>query len=92
MRSVQEFDTDEAREPIDVALADQIAAVDGVAAVEPSLNRYAQLIDDDGDAVTSSGPSLGLSWSPEANLAGVTIKDGQPPVGPGPVGDRQGDG
>ena len=63
MRSVQEFDTDEAREPIDVALADQIAAIDGVAAVEPTLTRYAQLIDDDGDAVTSSGPSLGVSWS-----------------------------
>ena len=82
MRSVQEFDTDDAREPIDAALADQIAAIDGVAAVEPTLTRYAQLIDDDGDAVTSSGPSLGVSWVPEANLAGVTLKDGQPPVGP----------
>ncbi len=82
VRSVQEFDTDDAREPIDVALADQIAAIDGVAAVEPTLTRYAQLIDDDGDAITSSGPSLGVSWIPEANLAGVTLKDGQPPVGP----------
>ncbi|MET0661492.1 MAG: FtsX-like permease family protein, partial [Ilumatobacteraceae bacterium] len=77
-----EFDTDEAREPIDAALADQIAAIDGVAAVEPTLTRYAQLIDDDGDAITSSGPSLGVSWVPEANLAGVTLKDGEPPVGP----------
>jgi len=82
VRSVQEFDTDDAREPIDAALADQIAAVDGVAAVEPTLSRYAQLIDDDGDAVTSSGPSLGVSWVAEADLAGVTLKEGKPPVGP----------
>ena len=82
VRSVQEFDTQDAREPIDVGLADQIAAIDGVAAVEPTLNRYAQLIGDDGDAVTSSGPSLGVSWSPDADLAGLTIKDGEPPVGP----------
>ena len=34
------------------------------------------------DAVTSSGPSLGVSWIAEADLAGVTLKEGQPPVGP----------
>ncbi len=82
VRSVQEFDTQDARDPIDVTIADQIAAVDGVAAVEPTLNRYAQLIDANGDAVSSSGPSLGVSWEADANLAGLTVKEGQPPVGP----------
>src|SRR5262245_33827021 len=33
------------RDPIPVALADEVAAVDGVAAVEPTLLRYAQLVD-----------------------------------------------
>src|SRR6187431_2230414 len=44
IRSIQEFDTDEAREPIDVSIADDVATIDGVAAVEPTVSRYAQLV------------------------------------------------
>ena len=40
------------RDPIPASLAEQVAAVDGVATVEPSLFRYAQLVDQDGEAVT----------------------------------------
>ena len=45
VRSVQEFDTDDAREPVDVALTDTIAAVDGVDQVDPVIQRYAQILE-----------------------------------------------
>jgi putative ABC transport system permease protein len=83
VRSAQEFDSQDAREPIDIAIADDIRAIDGVDVVEPTLNRYAQLIDADGKAVSSAGaPTLGVSWLGDDGLQGVTIKDGVPPQGP----------
>ncbi|NND75786.1 MAG: FtsX-like permease family protein [Ilumatobacter sp.] len=84
VRTAQEFDGDSAREPIDVGLADELRAVDGVAVVEPTLTRYAQLVDADGEAVTpQGGPTLGVSWAGDNGLQGVTIKEGAPPQGPG---------
>ena len=81
VRSAQEFDSDEAREPIDIAIADTIQQVQGVGVVQPSIQRYAQLINDEGDVVTTPGPSLGVSWEAGNGLVGVTIKEGQPPDG-----------
>ena len=47
------------RDPIPASLADQVAQVEGVAAVEPLLLRYAQLLDQDGEAITTQGaPTL----------------------------------
>ncbi len=84
VRSAQEFDGDSAREPIDVAIADDIVGLDGVAVVEPTLTRYAQLIDENGDAVTpAGGPTLGVSWEGDSGIQGVTVKAGAPPTGPG---------
>ena len=60
VRSAQQFDTQDARDPIDIGIADQIAQIDGVDVVEPTITRYAQLIDTDGDAVTTAGPSIGV--------------------------------
>lgn len=83
VRAAQEFDTNDARDPIDVSLADDIRAVDGVAVVEPVLQRFAQLLDADGGVVTpAGGPTLGFSWEGDSSIAGVTIKEGRPPVGP----------
>ena len=82
VRSVQEFDSDQVREPIDLTIADSVRRIEGVEAVEPALQRYAQLVDDSGDVVTTQGPSLGVSWEADDGLEGVTIKDGQPPRGP----------
>ena len=80
------------RDPIPASLADQVAAVDGVATVEPSLFRYAQLVDSDGEAVTTQGaPTFGISWTGPGGLAGLEIKgEGTAPSGAGPGGDRQG--
>jgi putative ABC transport system permease protein len=87
VRSAQEFDGDATREPIPAELADTIAAVPGVAVVEPTVTRFAQLLDEDGDTVGSAaaGPPLGVSWQGDDGLQGVTAKDGRPPVGPDEV-------
>ena len=82
VRSSQEFDGDGAREPIDVSIADSIREVDGVEFVSPTIERYAQLINDDGEAVTPpGGPTLGVSWQPDLGIESVTIKEGRPPQG-----------
>ena len=86
VRSVQEFDTNDAREPIDVTLVDDVRAIDGVEVAEPTLTRYAQLINDEGEAVSpTGGPTLGVSWEADAGIQGVTIKEGVPPEGPDEV-------
>ncbi|MEO1057352.1 MAG: FtsX-like permease family protein [Actinomycetota bacterium] len=82
VRSVQEFDTDDAREPIDVTLVDDVRAIDGVEIAEPTLTRYAQLINDEGEAVSpAGGPTLGVSWEGDDSVQGVTIKEGVAPSG-----------
>jgi putative ABC transport system permease protein len=75
------------RDPIPGALADQVAAVDGVATVETSLFRYAQLVDSDGGAVSTQGaPTFGISWTGPGGLAGLEIKgEGTAPSGPDQV-------
>jgi len=83
VRSAQEFDGDAAREPIPVELADTVAAVDGVAVVEPTVTRFAQLLDDEGEAIdATSGPPLGVSWLGDDGLQGITLKEGVVPSGP----------
>ncbi|HSP26996.1 MAG TPA: FtsX-like permease family protein [Ilumatobacteraceae bacterium] len=82
VRASQEFDTDSARDPVDVALADLVREVDGVQIAEPALQRFAQLIDADGEVVTpAGGPTLGVSWEGEDGITSVTVKDGRPPTG-----------
>ncbi len=72
----QAFECDDARDPIHVALAEPIRAIEGVAIVEPILQRYAQLIDDEGEAISPpGGPTLGVSWEGDNGLQGVTVKD-----------------
>ena len=93
VRSAEAFEGDSERDPIDASIADDISAVDGVEVVEPALSRFAQLIDQDGEIVaTTGGPALGFSYIGD---------DGAPRCDPerGPRSDgfrrtrrRQGDG
>ncbi len=84
IRSAQQFTTDDARDPIDVAVADSIRGVDGVAVVEPTLQRYAQLLDPSGKVITpAGGPTFGVSWEGDNGISGLTIKEGRAPNGPG---------
>ena len=83
VRSAQQFETDDARDPIDVGITDQLREIDGVAVVEPVLQRFAQLLDADGEIITpAGGPTIGVSWEGDEGIAGVTIKEGRPPSGP----------
>jgi putative ABC transport system permease protein len=100
VRSVSEVDdVDAQREPIPISIADDVGAIDGVEVAEPTLQRYAQLVDADGDAITpAGGPTLGVSWEGDSGIQGVTVKDGAPPQGPDELGidkataDREGFG
>ena len=91
VRSSVAFESDageiDQRDPIPAALADQVAAVEGVAATEPLLQRYAQLVDKEGAAITTGGaPTLGVAWTGDSSLSGLEIKgEGAPPVGPDQV-------
>ena len=76
-----EGDASTQRDPIPASLLDTVRGVDGVKLAEPSLQRYAQLLDKDGKAVTTQGaPTLGVSWS-ETPLSGLTVKAGKAPSG-----------
>ena len=69
------------------SLADEVAQVDGVAATEPLLQRYAQLVDQDGEPVSTQGaPTIGVAWTGDESLSGLEIKgEGRPPSGPDQV-------
>lgn len=83
VRAAQAFESDDARDPIDVAIADSISQIDGVDIVEPTLTRFAQLIGADGDVITpTGGPTFGVSWQGDDGIQGVTIKAGRAPSGP----------
>jgi len=74
------------RDPVPASLADDIAAVDGVAIVEPGLARFAQMLDKDGEPVETQGaPALGVSWTGPSGISGVAMKEGEAPAGPGEV-------
>jgi putative ABC transport system permease protein len=82
VRSAQAFESDDAREPFDPAIADDIRAIEGVSSLEPTVTRFAQLIDDEGEAVSAqAAPSFGVSWESEADVQGVVVKEGAAPSG-----------
>lgn len=89
VRSSVAFDDDATaeRDPVPVSLVDEIAAVDGVVAVEPILQRFAQFITADGELVTTQGaPTFGVSTTGDNVLNSLELRDGAYPVGPDEVG------
>lgn len=73
---------DATRDPLPIALVDEVAEVPGVAVAEGSYARFAQMLDPDGDPVTTQGaPTLGVSWDPDSGLSGVVLKEGRAPDG-----------
>lgn len=87
VRGSVEFGAEGSGDPVPAELADELAAIDGVAVVEPALQTNAMtLIDDEGKAVRAAGgPSLGVSWTGEGGVGGTTIRDGRAPNGPDEV-------
>ncbi|MBL8777397.1 MAG: ABC transporter permease [Acidimicrobiales bacterium] len=71
---------------IDRALADEVEAVDGVAAADGSVVGYAQLVAPDGEPVTTTGaPLFGFNWPDDPRLSAAVIEDGRPPERAGEV-------
>lgn len=63
-----------------------VLGVDGVEAAQGSVSGYAQLLDPQGEAVTTNGaPLLGVSWGDVEEAVPATMDDGQPPEGPNEV-------
>lgn len=84
VRSALAFETSPGatRDPVPIELVETVQAVDGVAVAEPTLSRYALILDEDGDPVTTQGaPTLGVSWNGPGGLDGVTLREGAAPSG-----------
>jgi putative ABC transport system permease protein len=74
------------RDPIPASLAEEFAAIEGVAIVEPGLARFAQMLDKDGEPIETQGaPALGVSWTGPSGISGVALKEGAAPGGPDEV-------
>ena len=69
---------------VDPALADEIARIDGVAAVTGGVAAWnVVIIDSDGEPLQSLGPpQFGVSWSDEEALTELFLAEGRPPAGP----------
>ena len=65
---------------IDRSLVDRVAAVDGVAAAEPVIQGYGQLLGADGDAIGGNGPpQLAGSWTTDPDLNPYDLVEGGRP-------------
>ncbi len=70
------------RDPIPASVQQTVEGVDGVAATEPVLQRFAQIVAPDGEVVATQGaPTLGVGWTGSQDLGGLTIKEGTAPSG-----------
>jgi putative ABC transport system permease protein len=68
------------RDPVPASVEETVRAVPGVANAEGGLQRTATLLKKDGDAIDTRGaPALGVSWTEDPELNGVTLKEGRPP-------------
>lgn len=76
------------RAPIDAAVLDDVAKVDGVRVAEGSVSGYALLTDNDGQAILTKGgvPTLGYSMAADETLRGdVELLSGDAPDSAGEV-------
>jgi putative ABC transport system permease protein len=69
------------RERIPESLLTEVRAVDGVRAAAGGLTGFAQVIDEEGDAVQGlpGAPSLGVGWADDPELNPLRLRDGGPP-------------
>ncbi len=77
-----ESDPTQPRDPVPADLVDTVAAVPGVADADGMLQRSAQIIDAEGDAVNTGGaPMFGASWDSTDPDETIELRDGAPPEG-----------
>jgi putative ABC transport system permease protein len=75
-----------ARPTVDEALAQQVAAVPGVAAAEGSIVQTVRLIDREGDPIgnpSAGPPTFLINWLVSPELNGWDLVEGRAPSGPG---------
>ena len=76
------------RSLLDAALADDLAAVDGVERVRPVIEGTAQIVGADGTDLGGDGPpTMATNWLDDPELNAFEIVDGRPPS-PVAVGER----
>jgi len=77
-----ESDPTQPRDPVPADLVDTVAAVPGVADADGMLQRSAQIIDAEGEAVNTGGaPMFGASWDSTDPDETIELRDGAPPEG-----------
>jgi putative ABC transport system permease protein len=60
------------------SVADDVAAIDGVAEVVPNVSGFAQVLGEDGEPVANTGaPTIGINWSDQDTTA--VIREGRAP-------------
>jgi putative ABC transport system permease protein len=70
-------------EPVPESVVDRVREVDGVLAAEGTVTGIAQLVDPEGEVIETQGaPSIGLSWTTDADLRYLTLRRGRAPQGP----------
>ncbi|SDG02731.1 putative ABC transport system permease protein [Blastococcus aurantiacus] len=72
---------------VPAGLVDEIADVEGVAAVEGNVQAEGvYILDADGEVLDTGGaPGIGISWDTEESLSPTTLVDGRAATGPGEV-------
>lgn len=71
---------------VDAGLVDELAQVDGVAAVAPFVEGAGQIVGSDGKTVGADGPpTVAGNWVTDESLNPYQLDDGRAPQGPGEV-------
>ncbi|HEX6238307.1 MAG TPA: ABC transporter permease [Acidimicrobiales bacterium] len=82
VRSATDLGMDAPRGLLDRSLVDRVAEVEGVAALEPVVSGYGQLLGADGDAIGGNGPpQLAGSWTTNPDLNPYRLAEGRAPAG-----------
>ena len=87
VRGTSAFESDfgGSRKPFSEDLLETVSSVEGVESAAGSLEGYAQLIDQEGEAISPGGaPTLGFNWTPD-ELNPLELRSGEDPQGPGEV-------
>jgi putative ABC transport system permease protein len=86
VRNSTDLDADVTRGLIDASLVGKVAAVDGVAAAEPVVDGYGQVLGRDGKAIGGNGPpQLAGSWTTDPALNPYRLASGRAPERDGEI-------
>jgi putative ABC transport system permease protein len=73
-------------ERVPAELLGTIRAVDGVRSAEGGLTGYAQLVDKQGEAITTGGaPTLGVAWPEDPAINPLVLREGRAPRASGEI-------